>query len=192
MRLLATVAGLAIALGLTLAGCGTTQAEGPTAAERETAVIGTATVESIDQESREVVLRTEDGRQIGIVAGPEVRNLAQLEAGDVVRVEYYEAVAARMAEPGEAEDTMASTSAGRAAEGEKPGAFAAAVTEFTVEVVSYDPETAVAVLAMPDGEQRAVAVAPEMEDFAAARAPGDRVRVTMLSAVAITIDEIEE
>ena len=36
----------------------------------------TAVVESVDQKSRVVRVRTTDGREITVIAGPEVRNLA--------------------------------------------------------------------------------------------------------------------
>lgn len=189
MRVVAGVAAMVVAVGLVVGGC-SSRAEGPETAERESAVVARAAVESVDQETRQVLLRTEDGRLLSFVAGPEVRNLGQVESGDVVRVEYYQAVAVEMAQPGDSEVPMTVEAAGRAAEGEKPGAFAATATDFVVEVVSYDPDTALALVLMPDGEERVLKVAPEMRDFAAAREPGDRVRVTVTQAVAIGIEEL--
>ncbi len=48
----------------------------------------TATVEEINHETREVALRSPDGSLEMIVAGDEVRNLAQVEVGDVVKIEF--------------------------------------------------------------------------------------------------------
>jgi DNA helicase TIP49 (TBP-interacting protein) len=48
----------------------------------------TATVEAINHATREVALRSPDGSLEIIVAGEEVRNLAQVEVGDVVKIEY--------------------------------------------------------------------------------------------------------
>jgi DNA helicase TIP49 (TBP-interacting protein) len=48
----------------------------------------TATVEEINYETREVALRSPDGSLEIIVAGEEVRNLAQVEVGDVVKIEF--------------------------------------------------------------------------------------------------------
>jgi len=48
----------------------------------------TATVEEINYETREVALRSPDGSLEMIVAGDEVRNLAQVEVGDVVKIEF--------------------------------------------------------------------------------------------------------
>ena len=52
-----------------------------------------STVESIDQATRAVTLRGQDGRLVTFVVGPEVKNLAQVRKGDVVTMEYIEAVA---------------------------------------------------------------------------------------------------
>jgi Cu/Ag efflux protein CusF len=46
-----------------------------------------AIVEAVDLETRELVLRTEDGEEVRFVAGDEVRNLEQVEVGDRVVVE---------------------------------------------------------------------------------------------------------
>jgi DNA helicase TIP49 (TBP-interacting protein) len=48
----------------------------------------TATVEEINYVTREVALRSPDGSLEMIVAGDEVRNLAQVEVGDVVKIEF--------------------------------------------------------------------------------------------------------
>lgn len=48
----------------------------------------TATVEAINHATREVALRRPDGSLEIFVAGEEVRNLAQVEVGDVVKIEY--------------------------------------------------------------------------------------------------------
>jgi hypothetical protein len=68
-------------------------------ARRESVIETSATVESVDQQTREVRLRGPDGRTLAVVAGPEVSNLPELKAGDVVRVAYYESVAARLDDP---------------------------------------------------------------------------------------------
>ncbi len=67
-------------------------------AQKEAAVIGesakiTATVEAIDQKTREVTLKGPKGGVISFVAGPDVKNLAQVQKGDEVVVEYAQALA---------------------------------------------------------------------------------------------------
>lgn len=48
----------------------------------------TATVEAINHTTREVALRRPDGSLEIFIAGEEVRNLAQVAVGDVVKIEY--------------------------------------------------------------------------------------------------------
>jgi Cu/Ag efflux protein CusF len=57
-------------------------------AQRESVIETSATVESVDQQTREVLLRAPDGRTLAVMAGPEVRNLSELKAGDTVQVTY--------------------------------------------------------------------------------------------------------
>ena len=76
---------LGLVAALAIAGCAQgmrTSSEGV----QETLVTSSATVESVDQSTRQVVLRDNaDGAVFTVTAGPEVRNLAQVEAGDQVR-----------------------------------------------------------------------------------------------------------
>ena len=51
-----------------------------------------ATVEAIDQETREVTLKGAEGNVVTITASPDVRNLAQVDVGDLVLAEVYEEV----------------------------------------------------------------------------------------------------
>src|SRR5688572_12055372 len=44
-------------------------------------------------------LTANSGRTLAVMAGPEVRNLSELKAGDTVQVTYYESVAARLDDP---------------------------------------------------------------------------------------------
>jgi Cu/Ag efflux protein CusF len=56
----------------------------------------TSTVEAIDQKTRVVTLKGQDGKMVTFVAGPEVKNLAQVQKGDIVTMAYIEAVAAKL------------------------------------------------------------------------------------------------
>jgi hypothetical protein len=180
------VAGFALA-GF-LASCASSDAQ--TSAMRETTISSTAVVESVDQTTRQVVLKTESGETVEVVAGPEVRNLPQLEVGDRVRFDYYESVAVEMAEPTDPGTPLGAIVTDRAPEGAKPGGVVAVVNSIVVEAVSYDPATAVAVVRLADGTTRSIDVHPDMQAFAASRKPGDRVVVTITEAIAISIEEV--
>lgn len=179
---------IAAALALTaLAGCASLTAT-PRPAGTATLITATATVESVDMATREVNLRGADGTALSVVAGPEVRNLAQLEPGDVVEFNFFESVAVSMAEPGDM-DTGTMVLAGRAAEGERPGGFAIEATDVVVTLVSYDDRNFLATIRMDDGTTDRVTVPPELRSFAAARSPGARILVSLTDAMAVSIVE---
>lgn len=192
MRTRATLLACA-AMALLVAGCAGKHAEAPPpatqSAQRESLLETTAVVEHVDQQTREVRLRGTDGQTVTVVAGPEVRNLAQLATGDVVRLTYYESVAARMAEPGEGGPGSAAVLAARAPEGARPAGLVGGTVAMVVTMVAYNPATSVATFTTADGATESVVVHPAMRAFAAARHPGDRVAVELTRAVAVSIVE---
>ena len=164
---------------------------GPTSAERSELTVLRAVVESVDVEGRQVLLKGESGRLSTFTAGPDVRNLDQVEPGDTVEIAYYEAVALQMADPDDPGGGVAITSADRAAEGAKPGASADVVANMVVEVLDYNTETHIATFIGPDNVVHRTEVHPKMREFAAARQPGDRVEVSMERAIAVEVREVE-
>lgn len=181
--------GLIAAALAALAACAEAPAPAPTEASRETAARVAAVVQEVDQSTRQVLLRGEDGRLLSIIAGPEVRNLAQLEPGDRVAAYYIESMAARMATAGDLEQTVTTQVAERAPVGSRPGAAAATVVTSVVTFGSYDPATNVVTFTGPTGVPHSLVVPPELREFVAARRAGDRIAVEYTEAVAIGIEE---
>jgi len=68
----------------------------------EQTVTGIATVQSVNQKTRHVTLKDSEGKKLTIVAGPDVRNLAQVKKGDVLRVTYRESMAYQVSKAGTA------------------------------------------------------------------------------------------
>ena len=56
-------------------------------------VTATAIVQAVDQKNRTLTLKGEDGKVFTIKVGDEVRNLAQVRAGDTVKATYHQALA---------------------------------------------------------------------------------------------------
>jgi len=162
----------------------------PRSAEMTTTVVERATVEAVDMETRQVLLRDVNGAVVAVVAGPDVRNLAQLTPGDVVRFEISESVAVEMATPDAPGEPVSAIAATRAPEGDRPGAAVGLVTDQIVTMISYDPIATRAAFRRSDGSRGVVTVPPELRAFAEDLAPGDRVRVTIVDALAITIEEV--
>jgi len=173
---------------LLLAGCA--EMSGGHPATQESLTTATATVEAIDHASRNVTLKDDaDGSSFTVTAGPEVRNLDQVNKGDHVQLDFYRATTLSMADPSDTGQHAGAVVAGRAPEGAAPGAIAASTDSFVVTVVSYDDNSGLAIFRSPDGLTRRAVVPPELRSFASTRGPGSRVLVTMTRAVAVSVSE---
>ena len=104
----------------------------------------TASVVSIDAETREVVLMGEDGVEIELVANEATRNLDQVSPGDIVNAKVVESVSIELVKGGDlqAMDLEIDESA-QAEEGEMPAraAIATTVNVYTVEAIDLEANT---------------------------------------------------
>lgn len=175
-----------LALAALIAACTAETPNTDTGFRTETNV-ATAEIKSIDPDTREIGLTTEEGEDIVIPASPEVRNFDQLEVGDTVRVTFTEAVAVKLAAEADRGEQSKTVAAGRAVSGEKPGLTIGSVSEEVVEFVSFDEGTGDALFIDANGKARMVAVPPEMRDFAKSREKGDLIAASIERAFAIAI-----
>ena len=116
-------------------------------------------------------------------------DLAQVAAGEVVRLSYFERVAARMAEPVASGPATTAVVTTRAPEGGTPAGMVGGTVDMVVEFLAYDPATGVVSIKTPDGAIQKVLVDPAMREFAAARRPGEHVAVQLTTAKAVSIFE---
>lgn len=147
-----------------------------------------ATVATVNQETREVTLKDADGNELAITAGEEVKNLPQVEVGDQVEVAYYESVNVEVLGPEQAEPEAAAMSALETAEpGQKPaGAMATELSVVaTIDAIDKDGETVT--LTGPEGNTKTVKV--RNPDNLEKVAVGDRVMITLTRAVAVDVTE---
>jgi hypothetical protein len=175
-----------VAAALIVAACA---APPPKPAMTDTLVQKTATVEAIDQASRMVTLRREDGSATTVRVSDEVRNLPQVKVGDKVVVSYYEAIAAEVKKPGEGvQGVEADVSAVRAEPGEKPAAGGGVMLRTTVVIDSVDTQFNTVTFKNADGLLRTVAVkTPEGQKFIKGLKKGDQVEVAYTEAFAIEV-----
>ena len=180
---------LALVLGTAFAGEHKANQDKPSISSSHTMKVS-ALVEAVDYETREVSLRDPSGELISFVAGEEVRNLAQMKAGDVVFAEYTESLYIDVMEgqgavPGESDFTAV----GSAEEGQKPGmtAFDSQVITATVEDINLETNTFK--LKWPDGSVEEL-TARDPENLKKA-AVGDLVVITKTVSLFISVEEID-
>ena len=158
-------------------------------AERSITIEADATVKSVDPETRLIVLQnSETGQEETIVAGPEVVNFDQIEAGDTVKAVYTLGIAASMALPGEV-DSMVELEA-RAAEGSTPGAAAGTMVTLILTFVSFDEASSVATVTDSSGTDQMIEVATDVgRDFVEQLSPGDTIALSFTEGLAVGIVE---
>ena len=178
----------------------------PAAAQTQSVVAGTAPgmagaaqttevsakVTAVNAATREVTLKGPKGNEVTVVAGPEVKNFAQIKKGDKVVVSYYRGIAARVAPPGTvaSKDVEALDLATAAKLGEKPAAGVGTAVKATVVIEKVDPKANTVTFTRPDGSSRTLPVqSDEGKQFIQKLKKGDTVDVVYAEAVAVEVRE---
>ncbi|HTY40449.1 MAG TPA: hypothetical protein VMH79_01115 [Thermoanaerobaculia bacterium] len=176
---------LAVCLGLAAAAL----AQGTAAPPKGEAVISsvtvTATVAKINQKTRWVTVKADDGQKYTFVADPAVQNLAQVKVGDVVTVTYTEALAYEVKKGGKAgADEVAGAVA--APPGARPAGVAADQTTVTVKIRAIDPKVPSVTVATKEGDRQTF----KLKDPAKLQGVnvGDTVQITYTEAIALKVD----
>jgi len=149
-----------------------------------------ATVVSVDQATRMLDLKGEDGSTAAFQVGPEVKNFPQIKAGDKVVVSYYRGIAAELQPKGTPLSKKVDTIdlATTAAPGTKPGAGVGTATTATVVIEKVDTKANTVSFMRPDGVSRTLPVkSPEGQAFIKKLKKGDQVEVLYAEAVAIEV-----
>jgi hypothetical protein len=154
----------------------------------------TATVTAIDATKRLLSLEAEDGREFTVEAGDDVRNFSQIEVGDEVNVQYYQALAADVTEVQPSDDNNGAVLLGsRAAEGDRPAGGIGTLYTAIVTIDSVDPAKGTVSFTGPEGKKRETTVERDAgRDFISQLKPGDRVQLTYGEALAIAVAPANE
>ena len=180
--------GLAVALALSaLSHAGDKQP-----LKRSESLEATATVASIDQSTRTLVLKGESGATFVVEASPDVRNLAQVKAGDRVHLVYTIAVAAQVQPKGTPmREPIEATTERRAPPGSQPGGSAGHSVITTVKIDSVDTSFNTVTFKRADGVTRTVAVDhPDGQRFIRTLKPGDSVEISYTEAIAVSVSPV--
>jgi len=147
-----------------------------------------AAVVAIDSAKRLISLESEDGREFTVEAGEDVRNFSQIEVGDEVNVQYYQALAAEVTKAEASNEEDAVLLEARAAEGAKPAGASGMLYTAIVTIDAVDTATNTVSFTGPEGNQRETTVErDEAREFIAQLKPGDRVQLTYGEALAVAV-----
>ena len=146
-----------------------------------------STVEAVDQATRVVTLKGKDGKTVTFVAGPEVKNLAQVQKGDVVTMDYIEAVALKLNKaPGAVRARTETQFKEGAAAGQKPAGIIGNHVKVVASVEALDAKAGKVTLR---GPQRTVEL--KVKDPAALKnvKVGDMVEAEYVEALAVKVEK---
>jgi len=150
----------------------------------------TAKVTAINHDTREVTLMTQQGEERTIVASDQVRNLAQVNVGDFLVVQYAERVAtAIFPTPTGAVGSVVETTMSRAELGQKPHGTVTQKIELTGRIQSIDLEQRVVTIQGKEADLL-IHVADDV-DLSGLKV-GDTVKAEYVEALAISVKSPDE
>ena len=155
-------------------------------AAQEAALLYDGEVTKIDAATRTVTLKNNDG-ETSIVAGPEVKNFAEIKVGDRFDVVYELAVAIELVKvknPG-ATSEQVTTSTATAPQGDKPGMITTNTVTATANVEAIDAAKNTVSLKGPQGNIFKVKV--QNPDLMKDIAVNDQVKVVYTEAIAAVV-----
>lgn len=143
-----------------------------------------ATVSAIDHSTRNLTLKTEDGRETTINVPTDMKAFDTLKKGDKVDIDYYESLAVSLAPAG----TKPSTSERRGRSVDMGGGVRGREVMVTAEVVSVDPSANTVTFKGPHGNMRTVHVEnPTLQEKLPSLKPGQVVQFDYTQATAASI-----
>jgi hypothetical protein len=150
----------------------------------------TANVEDVDVKKRLLTLRMPDDRVVPLQIGQDVQNLAQVDKGDTVELEYFQSIEFEVRQPTEEEIEMSGLGvglAGRAPLGAKPGAIVAGQQIGVVTIEAIDKKRQEVTVRGEGGTMTVKAKYPQNLSFLKV---GDAVVVKTTELMAVSIKEI--
>jgi Cu/Ag efflux protein CusF len=178
----ALVAVLATLPVITSAGA---QSQADKTVTKQNQVTATATIKAIDQTTRSITLRSENGDEDTFTVSPDVTRFNQLKVGDTIKATYYESLVFEVRKPG-----AVSTAPGTAVAGGRlkdvPGGALGKQQTTTVTVKAVDMDAPSITVVTADGRTltRKIAEKKNLEGVK----PGDRIDITYTQAVVVSAE----
>ena len=150
-------------------------------------VTATAVVQAVDQKHRTLTLKGEDGQVFTIQVGDEVRNLAQVKAGDTVKATYHQALAVQLdtVQGTGVNQRIVSVGVGRAPLGAKPAGVVEEKVQMIGTILAVDK--AKRTVLIQGAVHRVTLQIPADMDLKDLK-KGDQVRATYTQELAVVVE----
>lgn len=146
-----------------------------------------STVESVDQATRVVMLKGKDGKLVTFVAGPDVKNLAQVQKGDVVTMDFIEAAAISLKKTdSKVRERIETEFKQGAAPGQKPAGIVGKDIKIVASVEAIDAKTGRVTLRGPERTLTLKVTDPAILQKVKA---GDMVEAEFVEALAVKVEK---
>jgi hypothetical protein len=153
-----------------------------------------AVVETVDPNSRELLLRgaggAQSGRLLSMIVSPRVQRLDQIRPGDRVTVTYYQALAAQVVGVrSPASPPFEGVSVNRTETASRPGGEVTRVRSGRVTITDVDPATSTVSFIGPNNVVRTVTARnPQVQSFIRSLRVGQQVDILYEEALAISVE----
>jgi Cu/Ag efflux protein CusF len=159
-------------------------------AEDEVLISATATVQGLDLEKRELILKDPLGNVVTVTVDTAVKRLSEIKVGDEVTAKYYVSIAAELREPTEAEKEhplVVAEGVAKAPQGTAPAAGGLRVIRVVATVEGLERPTRLLTLKGPRGNYLSVR-ARDVKRLEKLHL-GDTIVVTLTEALAVSVEK---
>jgi hypothetical protein len=146
----------------------------------------TAKVIKIDQKTREVTIKTDDGKKYSFIAGDNIVNLPQVKKGDIITAVYTEAIAYEVRKHNKQTGVTVTDAAAAAEPGQKPAGAVMQQTTVAVTITAIDTTVPSVTFQGPDGDTKTIKI-KDPQKLVGVNV-GDVVDITYTEAIAIKVD----
>jgi hypothetical protein len=148
----------------------------------------TAVVRAINKADRTVVLQTPDGEIKQVDVDERVKNFDQIELGDKVTADYYDAVVLYISSGKDKPGVDQKSFVNIAGKGDKPGVNMVETITVTAKVEDIDYDERVITIMGPEGNSMKLRVNESAKEYGQVKV-GDEVVVIMTEAVAVSVEK---
>lgn len=149
-----------------------------------------AEVTAVDAATRKVTLKGQNGKSFDVIAGDEVKNFAQIKAGDKVTVEYLRAFTAEVKKVAKGEmkaatATVKETENVSAKPGEKPAGAEGVKVTALVDVIAVNKKNKT--ITVKGAKGNTVKLDVKNPDHFKAVKKGDQIEIVYVEAMALAV-----